>query len=48
MSGNAAQNNNNFIGERSSTRLHAPPGGKSSWSIGGGVQQQSGARSISR
>ena len=34
------QNNGNFIGDRSSTRLWAPPGGQSSISLGHGAYQQ--------
>jgi SPIRAL1-like protein len=32
----ANQNSGNFITDRSSTRIHAPPGGRSSFSLGWG------------
>ena len=34
------QNQGNFIGDRSSTRLWAPPGGKSSFSLSHGYQDE--------
>merc|ERR1719450_379597 len=34
-----SQNRNNWLGDRSSTRVHAPPGGRSNWSFGGSVNE---------
>ena len=41
QSNGGTQNNGNFIGDRSSTRLWAPPGGRSSFSIAHDSSSQS-------